>query len=490
MSTITGHAAFHLSKNSPRHSGTPSGTRSQRRALLKESMRHLDPKDVARHAAKNASIVSADTHLNIAYVNDGSGGFRVVSTVKEVLAYGDAREARVRRKIAEGQSTVSLFVVHLPKTLCFEEEDFYPRHNADGSQRLDPITGRPMSRSRWIARDQSEAMRYFADAIAFLGDSVIPGGHDAIHGWATNFDETTPHIQLMADPFAIDPKAPATAPDALRTEQNQAYGSHRETRGLDGKQISGNEKMRQYQALMRAHMVGRGWPVEIEPGERHGRGQSKSEYEATQDAKADAASLHAAASAAEARADDTHAAALSIHETAIDLVSDAIEAMQVAEVERRQEMEETREELYGQLGVEYAELRKKHAQVDDVLDIERRMMAADRTKEQAEHQRAVDSLTAQTGVALARERAADEREREADARRAEFNRKVSDARELFAAAQELGRQTVELARANKVRLTLPNGSMLKQARSAHDELVSRLLRSDEVSGHHNRNLEL
>jgi hypothetical protein len=116
MSEPTGHAAFHLLKEGPTHSGTATGTKAQRRAVLKESMRHLDPKDVARHSKKNPSIVPTDSHLNTAFVNDGEGGFGVATAAGEVISYGNAREGAVRRKISKGWTTVNLFVVHLPKT--------------------------------------------------------------------------------------------------------------------------------------------------------------------------------------------------------------------------------------------------------------------------------------------------------------------------------------------------------------------------------------
>lgn len=284
MSEQTGHAAFHLKHVA--HGAT--GNRADRRAILHESMRHLDAKDVRRHAARNPSIVPTEAHLNTAFVNDGDGGFRTSDAVKEVLDYGDARLKRVRRKISEKQVTTNLFVVHLPKTMCVEVPDYYPRRNADGSERLDPVTGEPMSRSRWVARDHDEAMRYFRDAIDYLGSHAIPGGHAAIHGWATNFDESTPHIQAMADPFAPDPKAPADQPGSLRTMQSQAYMSHREVRDDNGRQISGDTKMRGYQAAFRERMVGLGWPVEEQVSERHGNELSKPEYEAAMDAVAEA----------------------------------------------------------------------------------------------------------------------------------------------------------------------------------------------------------
>lgn len=285
MTEVTGHAAFHVKlKDAPRG----SKTRRDRRALLKESMRHLDPNDVRRHTANNSNIVVADSHLNEAFVNDDAGGFTLASSVKEVLDYGDERLHRVRRKITDAQVTVTTFVVHLPKTMCIEIPDYYPRLNPDGSERLDPATRKPMGRSRWVPRDRSEAMRYFLDALDKLGTDVIPGGVDAIHGWATNFDESTPHIQIMADPFAPDPKAPESQSDALRTEFNQAFGSHREVRDANGRQLGVKPKLSGYQERFRAHMVSRGWPVEEEVGPDHGKETELALYKESQDALAEA----------------------------------------------------------------------------------------------------------------------------------------------------------------------------------------------------------
>lgn len=362
MSEVKGHAAFHKHKKGPRHPGTKTGTRAERRALLKESMRHLDPQEVVRQAKKNSNIVTSDTHLNVAYVNDGNGGFEVATGIDQVLDYGDAREEKTRY-LREGSRTVDLFVVHLPKTMCIEIKDFYPRYNTDGSERLDPETGEPMSRSRWVARDPDEAMRYYRDAVDFLGEKVIPGGMDAIHGWVTNDDESTPHIQIMGDPFAPDPKAPGM----LRSEASRAYSSHRDVvcpegtisihrnkttrfyrrlgdpmgfaftpeeraqleqltgkpydqldladlKALEGQKLSGGivryaegkpawgeYKMQAAQGAMRERMIAKGYPVEYEPGEHHGRELPKEVYEEVQDEKAEAASLREAAARGEIR---------------------------------------------------------------------------------------------------------------------------------------------------------------------------------------------
>jgi len=279
MDAPKGHAAFHLEHNS-----SITAQRRNRKAILGESMRHLDPKQTARHARKNSNIVVADTRLNSAFVNDGKGGFKLASKVGEVLDYGDVRRKRVRRKIGDEHKTLSRFVVHLPKTMCVEIKDYYPRTNPDGSPRVDPETGEPLSRSRWVAKDPEQAMKYFRRAVKYLGDEVIPGGHDAIHGWATNFDESTPHIQLMADVWAQDPKNP----DALRTEYSRAYNTHRDVRDSDGKQMPKQEKMRLYQAGLRECMIDSGFPVEAEVSARHGKSLSPAEYKEAADMKAEA----------------------------------------------------------------------------------------------------------------------------------------------------------------------------------------------------------
>jgi len=285
-----GHAAFHLEHTVQ---GT-GGNRADRSRILKESMRHLSRGDVKRHAAKNANIVAAESNLNTAFVNDGNGAFRVATNVKEVLDYGDVRQRRVRRKLTEVQRTINRFVIHLPASLCVEVPDFYLRLDEDGQPVLDTVTQQPMMRSRNVARDSDEAMRYFADAIEVLTSFVIPGGHAAVHGWATNFDESTPHVQLMADPFAPDPKAPAAQSEALRTHQSQAYSSHRDVVDADGKQISGSAKLRGYQEMLRTTMADKGWPVDYEVSARHGRGLSKADFEELQDGRAAMTAKHQA----------------------------------------------------------------------------------------------------------------------------------------------------------------------------------------------------
>ena len=97
---------------------------------------------------------------NESYVNDGEGGFRPCEDIREVMDYGDARAARLSRKITKdkknkrgemvgGTVTTTTFLVHLPRTMCVEQPDFYPAINPrTGKRRIDPETGEPASRSR------------------------------------------------------------------------------------------------------------------------------------------------------------------------------------------------------------------------------------------------------------------------------------------------------------------------------------------------------
>ena len=165
-----------------------------------------------------------------------------------------------------------MFVLHLPKSLCREVKDFYPVLDEDGHE-----VGR---RSRWVARDRKEAIRYFNDALKYLAKEVIPGGWDAILGADIQFSESTPHIQVLADPFAPDPKHPGQ----LRTEFSRAYGSHRDVRDDKGRQISGQAKFRRYHAGLKEWMLDKGWDIErdVDPL-RHDKTATKEMYGAMMD---------------------------------------------------------------------------------------------------------------------------------------------------------------------------------------------------------------
>ena len=258
--TMTGRAAFNV-RHHAHGRGVASthnaGNRSDRRGLLREAMRDLDAGAADFFASQNASIVREETHLNVAAVNDGAGGFRRPDSIDEVLDYGDARSAKVKRKLQPTQSTISSFVVFLPRTMCEEIPRFY-----DG----DP------PRSRMVARDRDEAIQYFRDVVDFLGDEVLTGGQAAIHGYDINFDETTPHIQVLADNFGPDGKG------NLRTDFSRIWTRHRDVTDDAGRVLSGPEKLRGYQEGLREKMRELGYDVELEASDRSTESLSKEKF--------------------------------------------------------------------------------------------------------------------------------------------------------------------------------------------------------------------
>ena len=276
MGNVVGRTGFHV---------THTKSVSERGAILDEMMRERIPGASKRWAQRNPSIVVEDEDSNIALVNGGEGDLVPCNDPKEVLAYGQQRLAKLSTPVKEpkldpvtgkekgGTWTSSMFVLHLPKSLCREVKDFYPVLDENGHE-----TGR--RRSRWVARDRDEALQYFEDAMEYMAREVIPGGWDAILGADIQFSESTPHIQVLADTFAPDPKHPGQ----LRTEYSRAYGSHRDVRDDKGRQISGQAKFRRYQDGLRQRMVELGWPVErdVDPL-RHDKTATKDMYGALKD---------------------------------------------------------------------------------------------------------------------------------------------------------------------------------------------------------------
>lgn len=275
MDNVVGRTGFHV---------THTKAVSERVAILDEMMRELSEESKARWAQRNPNIVVADEDLNIALVNDGEGGFDPCSDPKQVIDYGNARLAKLSSPIRDpkpdpvtgkpkgGTTTTSMFVLHLPKSLCEEVPDFYPVYDHDGKQ-----VGR---RSRWVARDRDEAVKYFLDSIRFLATHVIPGGIDAVLGADIQFSESTPHIQILADTFAPDPKHEG----ALRCDFSRAYGSHRDVRDDKGRQMSGQAKFRRYHEELKKFMLERGWEIEADVDPlRHDKTATKETYGALKD---------------------------------------------------------------------------------------------------------------------------------------------------------------------------------------------------------------
>ena len=276
MDNEVGRAGFHV---------THEFRASKRGAILDEMMREKIPGASERWAQRNPNIVLEDEDLNIAIVNNGKGWFSLCKGPKKVLAYGEERLAKLSHRVKEpkldpkkgkewgGTRTSSMFVIHLPTTLCEEVEDFYPVFDDDGND-----TGR--KRSRLVARDRDEALRYFKDVLNYLAEEVIPGGQEAILGADIQFSESRPHIQILADTFAPDPKHPGQ----LRSEFSRAYGEHRDVRDEKGKQIGGPAKIGRYQEGFRKRMVELGWPVELDVDPlRHDKTATKAVYGALKD---------------------------------------------------------------------------------------------------------------------------------------------------------------------------------------------------------------
>ena len=276
MDNEVGRAAFHV---------THEFRASKRGAILDEMMREKIPGASERWAQRNPNIVLEDEDSNIALVNNGKGWFSLCKDPKKVLAYGEERLAKLSHRVKEpkldpkkgkewgGTRTSSMFVVHLPETLCEEVEDFYPVFDDDGNE-----TGQ--RRSRLVARDRDEALRYFKDVLRYLAEEVIPGGQEAILGADIQFSESRPHIQILADTFAPDPKHPGQ----LRSEFSRAYGEHRDVRDEKGRQIGGPAKIGRYQEGFRKRMVELGWPVELDVDPlRHDKTATKAVYGAMKD---------------------------------------------------------------------------------------------------------------------------------------------------------------------------------------------------------------
>ena len=265
MSDTTGRTGFRV---------THTKAVGERRAIVHEMMRELDPKAVEYWARENTNIVVEDEVFDRGFVNDGTGRFVRATSMQEVIDYGQSRVDRLSSPLREdkpdkkgkmrgGTVTTSMFAAHLPKSLCKEVPDFYGK-----------------GRSRWIARDRDEAMKYFTDVLRFLGKNVIPGGFEAILGFDIQHSETTPHVQVLADTFADDPKHEGQ----LRPEWSRAYAAHRDVKREDGKMLTGRKKLERYQDDLKAYMVARGWPVErdVDPL-RHDKTATKAVYGAMKD---------------------------------------------------------------------------------------------------------------------------------------------------------------------------------------------------------------
>lgn len=331
MSDTTGRTGFRV---------THTKAVGERRAIVHEMMRELDPKAVEYWARENTNIVVEDEVLDCGFVNDGTGRFVRATSMQEVIDYGQSRVDRLSSPLREdkpdkkgkmrgGTVTTSMFVAHLPKSLCKEVPDFYGK-----------------GRSRWIARDRDEAMKYFTDVLRFLGKNVIPGGFEAILGFDVQHSETTPHVQVLADTFADDPEHEGQ----LRPEWSRAYAAHRDVKREDGKMLTGREKLERYQDDLKAYMVARGWPVErdVDPL-RHDKTATKAVYGAMKDKERALAEQEQKLVADRAAA---HSEIASEIEATVDELAgrwEALNAERAAVESEREQLQKDREQVRKQL---------------------------------------------------------------------------------------------------------------------------------------------
>ena len=165
--------------------------------------------------------------------------------------------------------------------MCVEQEDFYPAITPrNGKRRIDPETGEPASRSRWVARDKEEAEEYFSAVLEYLGTNVVPGGMNGILGVSIQYSENTPHMHVLADTFGDDPKRPGM----LRQDWSRAYYEHRDVRDEEGRRVPGWEKIRDLHVGLREHLIANGFEVERESSERSLENLAKAEYVASMQA--------------------------------------------------------------------------------------------------------------------------------------------------------------------------------------------------------------
>ncbi|ANI91102.1 hypothetical protein [Dietzia timorensis] len=268
--------------------GTRRGHSRSRKNISTEAQRKTaGPEAVAWYAAQNPAVNIEKTYLNVDRVNDGDGGFRETGSIAEVVAYGDAREERVRKGIKTGERFAVTQVHHLPWSYVEEDGTFYQPRHRDGTPRVD-AEGLPvmLPRYRVIPGMEDEARRYFEDCLEFDA-ALLPDGQKGIHGYSIQFDEHRPHLQVLMDAYYGAP----TKKDAEKMENgySRAFGSHRSDRLVpaatdEGKAIfnaDGTQKMvregnkrkfARYHREFKAFMIERGHQVEAERDElRHDR---------------------------------------------------------------------------------------------------------------------------------------------------------------------------------------------------------------------------
>lgn len=366
-----------------------------RYAVLDEAFREIVEGRSEYWAERNKHIVLEDEHLNEAYVNEGNGELVPCDDINEIVEYGASRVAQLSRKPrkekkiidengdikTDGKGTVTTlsFVAHLPKYLCDEIPDFY----AD----IDEESGEEVTYSRWVAKDKNVARDYFEDVVDYVAENVLPGGIDSILGVDIQFSETTPHVQIIADPFAPHP----TKPGKLRAEFSRAFGYHEEVVDEHGKgmQSTGHDgKLSRYQAGLRKCLISKGWEIDLDPDpKRKGqKGAPKSEYEKAQTMRRKAERDIEKAAQATAKAAEDTAIAEAIEAQGIDMALTNVQRLQDLQV---REAELLVEEHFAEL--EVAE-KLREIQERDKQSKERDERSKERDKRSKERESLLDEM--------------------------------------------------------------------------------------------------
>lgn len=269
-----------------------SGDQSARRNITFEAQRKTaGPAAIALYARKNPAINPARTHLNVDMVNDGAGGFRETGDIEEVVRYGDERVAQVAAKLNVGNRVATTTVYHAPWAYLEPDGTTYQAVDKNGDPKFfasGPREGEPVMLPRYRVKPEhrDEMDSYFAACLEAHAD-IAPGGHDAIHGYSINLDESRPHLQVLGDPFTAAPSK--KNPDALKNGYSKAFGRHPSdglVPSLDGEgqpvlladgsaklvKDTASTKMQRYHAEFKQRMIDQGFAVCRERDEaRHDR---------------------------------------------------------------------------------------------------------------------------------------------------------------------------------------------------------------------------
>lgn len=280
MALPISRAGFHVIHH--KH-GTARSRRASRVRLAGEAMRAVDETKSAYWAAKRPSIIASETPKNIDMVNDGNGNFKVVTDIREVCDYGEARTARLKRKPRPDEVQFSTIVAWMPASLLEEIPDVYPVTDKDTGKQLYDADGNAVMRSRFVPRSEEEMVAYFESVLQYF-ESLLPDRAAAIHSFSINLDEHRPHIHITFDTFEQHPDDPTK----LRTAHSKVWGQHRDVRWPEGhekagKTIMGRDKLSAMQANFKQMHHDLGIPIEFEPAPRAGRGDVLADFAAIEE---------------------------------------------------------------------------------------------------------------------------------------------------------------------------------------------------------------